>query len=795
MDSAAFAKESTILPTSKNGPEMPVQYTAEDSIELDNANSILYLYGKAVVDYGQMKIKADRIVIYLDSNQVHAFAKKDSTGRIVEKVSFQDGDQTIFAPQIDYDFKSQKGKITEIYTQEGELHLHAEKAKKMPDNNIFVKKGKITTCDHEDPHFYFEASKLKVIPGKVMVAGPTHLVIREFHTPIWVPFGIFPNNSEKQSGIIIPSQSSFQGQTGISDFGYHWAVNDFVHLEFLSSIFFGGSFQLSGNAQYIKKYKYSGNLGLKHNNTISGVKGTTAHSIKKDYSFVWNHTQDSKAHPKSSFTAGISAVTGTYNQTQLLSQSNANSFVQGANTSQMRWDWREKWGTIAVNSRFDQNFTTKQLTLKAPTLTVNMRNQKLYKSLQISGNITAENSITAADSVFAQDWQELMKNGAKATTTIDIGQSFSIPLPGIKYLKFSMPSLTANGYLNSKYISKTVSGDTLLESVVKTLKPSYDFRLGNFGVTTKIYGLFRFKEGMYINAFRHTITPSANLSWTPDFFLDNQDITRTYFDPETGEEIQYSIYENRNYSVHAPTATQSLNLNYGLRNNLQAKIRDSKDTLNTSYKKVNIINDLGVTGSYNFLAEEFQFSDLRLNMNTNPGFLKNLNLSAVISPYYIDTLGKVVDSLMWLDNKIGRLTSASAATRISIKRSQFMKPKPNKNPKDVFDWTMDINYTFSYSNPGFVDASINNSIGLSGGVTLTQNWSINYNLPVNIKAMQLSPISSLNITRKLHCWEMLVTWFPFSSTDNANYTLTIRPKSGILADLKYEKKANQNSLF
>lgn len=754
----------------------------------------MHLYGNAVVDYGEMQIKADKIVIYLDSNQVHAFGKKDSLGHTIEKVSLKDGEQTITAPEIHYNYETKKGKIVQIYTQEGELHLHALKAKKMPNDNIFVRKGKITTCDHEDPHFYFEASKLKVIPGKVMVAGPTHLVIRDFHTPIWVPFGIFPNNAEKQSGIIIPSQSSFQGQTGISDFGYHWAVNDYVHLEFLASMYFGGSYQLTGTAQYVKKYKFNGNFGLKHNNTISGVKGTSEHSIVKDYNLTWNHTQDGKAHPNSNFSAGISAKTQTYNQTQLLNQSNATSFVEGANSSQMRWDWREKWGTIALNSRFDQNFTTKQLSLKAPTLTVNVRNQKLYKDFQVSGTFSAENSITAADSVFATDWQNLMKNGAKASATFDLGSNLVIKLPVLKYFKFSYPNLTVNGYLNSKYITKTIAGDTLQESVVKELKPSYDLRIGNFGVNTKIYGMFKFKEGMYINAFRHTITPSASLTWTPDFFLDNQDITRTYFDSETGKEIQYSIYENRNHSIYTPTGTESLNLGYGLRNNLQAKIKDNKDSTQ-AYKKVNIINDFGIAGSYNFLAEEFKFSDVRLNLNTNPGFLRNLNLTATISPYVLDSAGKEVDSLLWNENKIGRLTAASASTVLSLKKSQFVTAKSGEPTGRVFDWTMDLNYTFSYSNPGFADAATNNSIGVSGMVNLTSNWRVNYNLPFNLKAREISTVASLNITRKLHCWEMLVTWFPFQTTGRANYTLTIRPTSSILADLKYEKKASQESLF
>lgn len=788
--------DTTFLPLSKNGPETKVEYTAKDSIELDNAQQILHLYGEAKVTYGEMNIEADKITIYLETNKVSAFGKRDSTGKLIEKVKFQDGEEFFTAPEMNYNFKSQKGKIRQIYTQEGDLHLHAKQAKKMPDNNIFVKNGKITTCDHEDPHFYFSASKLKVIPGKVMVAGPTHLVIRDFHTPIWVPFGIFPNNKEKQSGIIIPSQSTLGGQAGISDFGYHWAVNDYLHLEFLSSIYFGGSYQLSGDAKYIKKYKFNGNLGLKHNNTITGTEGITGHSIRKDYNLIWNHKQDNKAHPKSSFTAGISAKTGTYNQTQLLTQNNVNSFVQGANSSQMRWDWREKWGALSINSRFDQNFTTKILRLTAPSMNLNVTKRKLFGKLQISGNVSVENSISAADSVFVEQWRELMKNGMKASTTFDIGQSFKIPLPFIKHFRFTMPNLTVNGYANTKYITKDHHQDSLTanETVIKNIKLSYDFNFGGFGVNTKLYGMYELKDGMYFKAFRHTMTPGVTMTYTPDFYIDAQDINRSYIDPTTGEQVEYSIYENSNYSVHSPTSRQSWRLNYSLLNNLQAKIRTKRDTV-ISYKKMNIITGLDINGSYDFLAEELNWSDVQIRLNTNPGFLKNLNFTATLSPYAIDSIGTKINTLMWDSlGQIGRLTRFEANTRIAIKRALFIKPDED-NPT-AFNWNMDIGYTFRYEKLTHDDATLTNVLSLSGAVTLTENWRFSYSAPVRILQRDLDPrTTNISIVRALHCWEMLVTWFPISPESVAQYTFTIRPKSGLLADLKYEKKRTQTSLF
>ena len=790
--------DTTSLPLSKNGPETKVKYTAKDSIELDNAKQIVHLYGEATVTYGSMNISADRITIYLKKNQVDAFGKQDSVGKIVEKVRFEDGDEFFLAPQMNYNFKTKKGKIKRIYTQEGDLHLHAKQAKKMPDNSIFVKNGKITTCNHEDPHFYFSASKLKVIPQKVMVAGPTHLVIRDFHTPIWVPFGIFPNNKEKQSGVIIPSQGSLNSETGISELGYHWAINDFVHLEFLSSLYFGGSYQLSGDARYIKKYKYKGNFGLKHNRTKTGIKGLIGSGDLKDYNLIWNHSQDAKAHPKSSFSAQVTAKTGSYNQTQLITNQNINTAVQSANSSQIKWNWREKWGGLTVLSRFDQNLTTETIKLTAPSMNFNVTNQKLLGNLNVSGNVSLENSISAADSVFAKDWKNLMRNGMRASTTFNIGQSYSIPLPVLKYLKFSLPSLTLNGYLNSKSITKQVKSDTVQTSVVKKEKLSYDLSFGGFGVNTKIYGMYKLKEGMFLSAFRHTITPSISMGYTPDFYIDAQDINRSYSDPESGKEVTYSIYDDRNYSLYSPSATERWTMSYALDNRLEAKVRSKRDSV-ASYKPIDLISSLYLRGSHNFLAKEkdndFKWSDLSLGINANPGLIDNLNVTATISPYALDSAGSKIHTLMWDSlRQVGRLTRLSVTPTINLKRALFYGKEKEQNSS--FDWSMNINYTFSYSKPSNDAPVLTNVLSLSGKVDLTQNWSFSYNAPVRILQRDFHPESTvITITRKLHCWEMVLMWRPFSEQDKAQYSFAIRPQSGILADLKYEKKISQQSLF
>lgn len=785
-DSDSSSKDtSTIkLPTSENGPEQPVNYSARDSIELDNVKKVIHLYGKAKVIYGKMTVEADKIIIYLDKNEVQAFGLRDNIGKLIEPVKFKDGDDFFDCPEMAYNFKSKKGKIIDIYTKEGDLHLHAQKAKRMPDESIFVKKGKITTCDHPEPHFYFEASKLKVIPEKVMVAGFTHLVIRDLHTPLFVPFGIFPNNKQKQSGVIIPSQGSDNGQTGFTDLGYHWAINDYVHSELLGSLFFGGTFRTNLTTTYSKKYKYTGDISLKHNNVVTGTKGLSNYKVQKDYNLVWNHRQDIKAHPKNNFSAGINLQSSSYRNTQQLTHTTAATSVQGANISQLKFDRREKWGTISVNSTFNQNFQTKKTTLNAPGITLNVRNQKLIGALQMSGSANFVNTVTADDSAFWEQFNDKLKNGLKATTVLDFGRSYKL----LKYFNLTLPNLTVNGYLNSKYINKTFEGDTLRTDVIKRAKASYDMKLGNFGLNTKVYGVFEFKDGMKIKGFRHTMTPGVTFSYSPDFFIESQDIKRTYFDSVYAKQVEYSIYENTNYSVYTPSATEQLNLNYSLMNNLQAKVRQGADSSDT-YKKVNVLNNFDINGSYNFLADSMNWSDVNVNLNTNPGFLKNLNVRAVLSPYDIDSLGQKKNVLLWKNNSIGKWTYLGVGTNITLSRKDFLPKGIPSTQTGVFNWLLNVTYTFDYR-PYSTGSQLNNTLTLAGNVTLTKNWSFQFNAPYNFQTNTISKISSVSFVRQIHCWEILLNWLPFS--DRANYTFTIRPKAGILSDLKWEKKSINN---
>lgn len=792
------SKTDTIAPDSlvdddisKDAPTFPVKYIATDSIDFDNTNQIVYLYGEAQVQYDKISLEADMIKVYIGKNEVHAFCKRDSiTGKILKKVVFNDDGETFEAPEMKYNFNTKKGRIIQATTQEGEMYLLSDVGKKMPNNDIYLKRGKITTCDAEHPHFYFEAQKLKVIPGKKIVVGPTNLVIRELRTPVWVPFGIFPNNQKRKSGILIPGYGQRANYFGLDQLGFHWAINDHLHANFLTSIYFSGTTLFNADLQYKKRYKYDGNIGFKYTREVRGTPDLQDYKLTTDYQIKWNYRQHAKAHPKSTFSSSITYNSPTFNQTQNLNAATAVSSVQGQNTSQVSWGWTDKKWSLTTSSRLDQNFALNRVSMTLPNANLSIRAKK-WKLLGLEGTIAgsaqADNSVTMGDSTFFTNKTfQNFRNGAKSNINLRITERATI----LKYLNITLPSVNWNSYLITEEIAKIQAESGLSNDTIDSFNYAYDLALGNLGVNTKIFGTYKFKEGSYIKGLRHTITPSANLTYRPDFFIESQDINQIAFDTVTQKNVEYSRYST---SLYKPNASKAASINFSLDQNLQSKVKDFKDSTGLGSKKVNIINAFRLNTSYNFLADSLNWSDLTFSLNTAPLFLKNLTVSGNFSPYEIDENGQRYNSLLWDKKEISRLTSFRAQTSLSLNRNQFVgwlfgiKDKI----KDDFGWNMSVNYTYTYNKPAF-EVTTNQSLGLNGNVNLSENWRFSYNLPINMESYDFAQNGYINFARGLHCWEMSTNWFPFR--DDVWFTFTIQPKAGLLRDLKYDRK-KQGSNF
>ncbi len=188
---------------SKSALDFPVSYTAQDSITFDYILSRAILYGDSKVDYENLNLEADEISMSLDSSIVHAMGRPDSTGEMVGKPVFKQGSDTYEPDRISYNFKTRKAFITNVYTQQGEGYLISEDSKRDSSGIMYLKGGKYTTCDDENPHFYLKLSRAKVRPGEKVVFGPAYLVVEDVPLPLAIPYGFFPFTESYSSGLIM----------------------------------------------------------------------------------------------------------------------------------------------------------------------------------------------------------------------------------------------------------------------------------------------------------------------------------------------------------------------------------------------------------------------------------------------------------------------------------------------------------------------------------------------------------------------------------------------------------------
>lgn len=784
LDSSA--KDSIIIDEiSAGAPSFQVKYTAKDSIDFDNTNQIVYLFGEARVDYGDISLKANRIKVFIKKNEVHAFCKKDSlTDKILEKVVFTDDGESFEAPEMKYNFNTKKGRIIQATTQEGEMYLLSDVGKKMPNNEIFLKRGKLTTCDADHPHFYFESRKLKVIPQKKIVVGPTNLIIRELRTPLWLPFGIFPNNQKKQSGILIPGYDKYKNSFGLMNLGYHWAISDFLHAEVLSSFYFSGRTLLSTDLLYKKRYKYSGKFSINYTKDVDGTPDLSDYSETRNFNIKLTYNQDSKKHPKSTLQSNIDYRSPTFNQTQIINSNTIVSTVSAQSRSQLSWRWNEpgKWN-LTTSADLTQNFSQKKINMSFPN--INFRVNQFTKGMfRFSGNVEAKNQVSAGDSTFfTLNTLENFRNGAKSNIEINV---ISKELSILKHLKFTLPKVDWNSYLITEEISKSQDENGVSTDTTSTLKYAYDLSLTNIGVNTKIYGIYKFKDKYYVKAFRHTITPTVNLTYQPDFFIDAQNINKNVFDTVTNKNIEYSRYST---AMYRPNASKTARINFILDQSLHSKVRDKSDSTGLKNKKINIISAFKLRSFYNFLKDSLNWSDLTINLNTAPAFVKSLIIKGKISPYAIDKNGEPINTLLWKDRELGRLTEFEILTTLNLNRNLLTKWifKLEDAPNDDFKWSANISYQFKYLKPAF-NEKITESFVINGNVQVSRKTKFTYNLPVNLKSKKFGSTGNFNIKRDLHCWEMTLGYSPFR--EKLNFSLLIQPKASMLKDIKLDRNYN-----
>lgn len=814
VDSIVVGNDSLQLQAlnkNRSALDVPIDYQADDSIVLDLENERAYLYGNAVIVYEDITLKADYIIIAFGDKTLYATGvKDDSTGAYVGRPQFTDDDKLYEADSMMYNFETKKGLSIGVITTESDGYIHGEKVLRDSLENIFVKGARYTTCNLPEPHFYIQADKIKVIPKKQIVTGPANLVIEGINTPLIVPFGFFPLPDKKTSGLIMPSfQESQNLGFALRGLGYYLPVNDYIDVMLTADLYMRGSWALGMTTRYKKRYHYNGDLSLNYSRMKFGEPEIPSeYSVDNDIKLVWNYSQDPKAKPGRTFSAKVYFVTGNFLKNN---STNFNDLITTTSTSSVNYGKRflNNKLNLNVNSSIYQNLSTHRVDFSLPQLTLNLSRQMPFKNalvdnptlrsfvrnLGVSYSGKFKNEINVMEeTLFKREVLDSLRNGVShsipITTSFKAFKWFNIS-PNFQFDEFWY-------FMSTEKVWDNTLDTLLIDNYVQGFERAHQFSF-SMSMTTIIYGQKNFRRSP-VKAIRHVVRPSMNVAWNPDFsksFNSGYREVRTALDSLV---TSYNIFERGN--VGRPTFGPQGSLNFSIGNNLEMKIK-SKDTTNGGIKKIKLIESMNLSSGYNFLADSFELRNLSINANTTLFGKVRVVFTSTLDPYAYKgdaQSERRINEFAWvysrqlLHTKRSTLSIATNLNPDALKRKENPNIDPNEleyinnNLDDYIDftipWGLQLNYNLSKTNYIYRSSTIDQTIGIQGDLSLTQNWKILFKTGYDLTDKEIA-LTSFDIHRNLHCWDISFQWY---TNIRPQYIFSIKVKPGSLEDLKLSRR-------
>lgn len=799
---------------SKDALPSVVTATAADSAVLDMEHNLFYLYKNSRVNYEDVQLDAGQVTYAQASNVITAApyaAGKDSAGY---KQTFTQGKEKFTYDSMQYNFKSKRAIVRNVHSQYGEGYVFSEQVKRNPDQSIYGWHSVYTTCALDTPHFGINAKKIKVIPNKVIVSGPCNIVIEGVPTPLYLPFGIFPSSTSHKSGFVVPTYTVEQQRgLGLLNGGYYLYASEHVDLLTQVNIYTKGSYAVSGVTNYNTLYRYQGGLRLSYAYNKTGEDFEPGATTSKDFMINWSHRSDPKAIPGQSFNASVEAGTSSFYSNNSY---DANQILRNQYQSNISYakNWQGKPFGLTASALHNQNTTTKEINVTLPALNFNVSQinpfqskkrvtQRWYDKITSSYNFDFLNRTTFYDSTFDLSKLSMDKFQTGFRHSIPVSAAYTV----LRYVNLSFNVNYNEYWVTDRIYQRWNAVENKLDSTRSSgFFTSRDFNVG-VSLSTRIYGMKLFKSGS-LRGIRHVLTPSTGFSYHPDFAKAPFNYYYpTHLDSSTNpRDVQYVTPYPNSIIGNAPQGRAG-NVSFGVNNNLQIKVRSSKDTI-SGYKNVTLIDALGASVAYNLAADSFQWSAIRLDFRTNVLDKVNISANAGFDPYAFDyDRGRSIPQTMYEKGYgIARFTGATLALGSNF----HSKPKGNKanpsnseeygrlmRPAGYYDyadfnvpWSFNINYQLTGSqtyNPTSKHDTfvVNHSFTMSGEVQLTDRWKIRVNSGYNFTTKEIS-LTSIDLHRDLHCWEMHFQTFPFGPRKSFNFTLNV--KSSILQDLKVMRR-------
>ena len=820
----------------------PAFTVAKDSIIEDfcNGKQMIYYYGDVSVSYGNMKLTADYMEYDLKTGTLFARGTKDTTGVIKGMPVMEQGQKSYTMEEVRYNFNTQKARITNMVTQEQDGILHGQNIKMMPDRSINMTHGKYTVCDCDEPHYYLHLTAAKVMtkPSQKTVFGPAYPVIADVPLPIGLPFGFIPKRPDRATGILFPTFGE-ETKRGfyMRDAGLYFVIGDYFDIALTADIYTLGSWAVDLNSRYKVNYKCNGSFSLTYSNDQIGEKGSADFQQARNFGVKWSHSQDAKARPGTSFTASVnfsSPQNNRYNSTSL------NEALQNQISSSISYsrNWNGKIN-LSLNALHSQNSRDSSYSFTLPNLTLSVSRfypfkrknrvgkERFYEKFSLGYNTSFQNKINFKASEFNKPgfWDKF-QNG--------MTHNFQIGLPNFTLLKYInvTPSVSYGMNWFFRKTEKEYNPDSGRVEDIKgkafgTFGATHNYS-GSISMSTRLYGMFNFGKHRKLQAIRHVVTPSVSASFSPEkgtYF--NGWRTLTYIDKSGKPQAQdYNIYAGNVGSYPGKGKTASLNLSLG--NNFEAKVRDLKDTTGTGTKKIKLIDNLNFTTGYNFLAEQFNMSNVGVTMNTSIFGKLGINGNLNFDPYAMEVQDKRVVRVnkFAITQGQGLLRLNSATVSLSYSLSGEGKINGNDgskqaggNPADHYTriyyhpitgeyipggylyymnpnvpWSVNFNYSFNYR-PTYQYANekmtkvknYTQTLGMSGNIKLTQRLSMQLSTNFDLMAMKMGA-TQLSATYDMHCFNINVSWVPTGKWQS--WSFRIQAKAAALADLLRFKKSN-----
>ncbi len=852
------------------GINSPVNYTANDSIVYDARSKTAHLYGSSTVKYENMDLGSEKIYMSLDSSLVHATGVRDTSDAsgktLVGTPVFKMGADEYESDTMAFNFKTKKGLINNVYTKQQEGFLRSELSKRNDNGDIYLQHGRYTTCDAKHPDFYIALSRAKVRPGKDVVFGPAYLVVADVPLPLAIPYGFFPFTKSYSSGFIMPTYGD-ESNRGfyLRDGGYYFAINDKWDLKLLGEIYTKGSWGISAASNYNKRYKYSGSFYFSFQDTKTGDQGLPDYTRQKSFKIQWSHRQDSKANPYSSLSASVNFASSSYERNNMNSLYNPQTLTQSTRTSSVNWSTTFSSIGLSLSStaNLSQNMRDSSISMTLPDLNISISrfypfkrkhvvgDERWYEKISMSYTGQLSNRIDTKEdkllhSNLVKDWRN--------------GFNHSIPVSGnftlFNYINVS-PSFN---FYDRMYTNKVMRSwdETRQEEVTDTVygfHNVYNWNL-SLGMSTKLYGFYipsRKIFGDKIQAIRHVVTPSVSFSYAPDFGNRHYGYWKTYQKTDADGNVslvEYSPYQNALYGV--PSRGKTGNISFDVSNNVEMKIRSDKDS--TGFKKICLIDELGLSMSYNMAAKEHPLSDLSMRIRLKWWKNYTFNMTAVFASYayQLDDNGTpyVGNHTLWGMGKFGRFQGTSQNISFTLTPEKIKKwfgggsddedrKKKNKDDEEGIDtdiesnvddtmiegqrgakkksgggkaetdadgymhfsmpWSLTFGYgiTMRENTSGKFNTKtmrypykFSQNLNVSGNIRLSDGWNISFSSGYDFENHDIS-MTTASLQRDLHCFNMSCSVVLAPYT---SYNFTFRCNASTLADaLKYDKRSGYSN--